>query len=50
MCIIMCGDKSFHLYLNNGSTIKNKFFKHGGEGFKLSHLHLKVVGLGGLSF
>jgi len=32
------------IYLNNGPMVKDLLLKHGGEGFKLSHLHLKFVG------
>ncbi len=37
------------IYLNICSMVKDLFHKHGGERFKLSHLHLKLMGLGGLS-
>jgi hypothetical protein len=29
---------------NNGSMVKDLFLKHENEGFKPSHLHLKLVG------
>lgn len=39
-------------YLNNGPMVKYLFPKHsdkGGERFKLSHYHLKLLGWSGLS-
>jgi hypothetical protein len=30
--------------LNNGSMVKDLFSKHGGERFKLSHLHFRLMG------
>jgi hypothetical protein len=30
MCIIIC-DKKIYSFLNDGSMVKNLFFKHGGE-------------------
>ncbi len=38
-------------YLNNGYVFKDMFLKHGikgDEGFKFSHLHLKLVSLSDL--
>lgn len=29
--------------LISGPMVKDLFFKHGGEGLKFSHLHLKLV-------
>jgi hypothetical protein len=36
------------IYLNSGSKVKDLFLKHGGEGFKPSHLHPKLVCPSGL--
>jgi hypothetical protein len=47
MCIIICDNKKI-IYLNSGSKVKDLFLKHGGEGFKPSHLHLKLVCPSGL--
>jgi hypothetical protein len=44
MCMIICDYKKNIINLNNGSMVKNLFFKHGGEKFKPSHLHPKLVG------
>ncbi len=38
------------IYLNSAPMVKNMLKVREGEGFKLSHLHFKLVGLGGLSF
>ncbi len=32
------------IYLNNGSMVKGLLFEQGGEGFKPSHLHTKLLG------
>jgi len=44
MCIIICDEKKIIIHLNSGSMVKYWFKVKKGEGFKPSHLHLKLVG------
>jgi len=45
MCIIICDVmiKKYIIHLNNGSMVKDLFFKH-GEWSKPSHLHPRLMG------
>jgi len=35
---------NYFIYLHSGLMGKDLFFKHGGEGFKFSRLHPKLMG------